>query len=121
MGSDEFPSGPILDHDAALARLGGDRDLYSEMAGFMLEDVPPLVEELRDAISVGNAKQVREKAHALKGLVAGTGGARCAKAAQALENAGESGDLSRAKSLLQTLDDELNELNAALRAFLQEP
>jgi two-component system sensor histidine kinase/response regulator len=119
MVSDSAPSGPILDFQAALTRLGNDRQLFAEMAGFVLEDAPKLFDELSAAVAENDATAVRMKAHALKGLVAGCGGVRATNVAQALEDAGHSGDLSRASALAMSLKSDLSELTQAISKHLQ--
>jgi HPt (histidine-containing phosphotransfer) domain-containing protein len=103
-----------LDLESALARLGGDRDLFAEMAGILLEDLPKLQDELHAAVAERDATAVRSKAHALKGLVAGCGGVRAASLAQSLEDAGHSSDLRQTDSLLSMLESELDRLTQAL-------
>ena len=107
----------VLDCDQALARLGGDRELYEELIGFVLEDAPLLFLELTDAVASKEATAIRMKAHSLKGLAAGCGGVRAASAAQKVETAGEKGNLDDIADLVDTLRDELNELILALRGF----
>ena len=114
MVSDSAPSGPILDLESALARLGGDRKLFAEMTRFLFEDLPKLRAELQAAVAEGDPSRIRMKAHALKGLVAGCGGVRASNAAQALEDAGHSGNLTQAATLLNSLKSELELLTQAL-------
>jgi HPt (histidine-containing phosphotransfer) domain-containing protein len=115
MAIDSPVSAGILDLEGALARLGGDKSLFSEMAGIVLEDAPQRLALLIEAVSANDAHSVRMHAHALKGLVAGCGGNRAAKAAQALEDAGAASDLIQVVSLLQTFKKEFEQLTASLR------
>ncbi len=87
-GDESAALDPVLDLEAALARLGDDEELYKEMAGYVLEDAPGLFTELQQAVQSREATAVRMKAHTLKGLVAGCGGVRAVSAAQLLETAG---------------------------------
>jgi HPt (histidine-containing phosphotransfer) domain-containing protein len=121
MRSDETPSDPVLDLESAVARLDGDRELFGEMAGYMMEDAPPLLQQLREAVAANDAIAVRMKAHALKGLIAGCGGVRATNAAQALEHAGESGNLQQAADQTETLDRELHRLFEELRNHATRP
>src|ERR1051325_9630607 len=105
----------VLDYEGALARFGGDKQLFIEMAAILLEDTPKLHTELAQAMAEKDASAVRSRAHALKGLVAGCGGVRAARICQSLEHAGETSDLSKADALLQNLDGELAHLTTALR------
>jgi HPt (histidine-containing phosphotransfer) domain-containing protein len=110
-----------LDVETTLTRLGGDRDLFAELAGFLLNDLPPLFRDLRSAVAAGDATKVRQHAHALKGLAAGCGGIRATHTAQAVENAGQAGDISQAASLIEPLDTELELLTLALRDYRASP
>ncbi|MCI0332430.1 MAG: Hpt domain-containing protein [Planctomycetes bacterium] len=114
MGTRGNSADPVLDLDGALIRLGGDKELFAEMVDYLLEDVPGLFRDLRSAVHANDPIAIRMQAHALKGLVAGCGGARAASAAQLLENVGDSSELSRADELIESLDDELNLLTEAL-------
>jgi len=119
MGSDHWANEPVLDFDNALARLGGDLDLFADMAGYAIEDTPKLISDLTAAIKNNDAPVVRMKAHALKGLVAGCGGLRTVAIAQELEDAGENGDLSNANSLAAKLVLEVAQLQSALTPHLR--
>ena len=118
--SDNGPeSSPVLDVQGTLDRFGGDTILFAEMADLLLEDLPSLFDELRAAVRSKDAIGVRERAHALKGLVAGCGGERATRVAQSLESAGQSEDLSQAPNLIESLAVELQALIRALRDFRQ--
>lgn len=113
MNIENKPSGAILDVDGTLARFGGDRRLFHDIIKFFLEDSPPLVDELREAVRQRDAARVRSAAHALKGLSAGCGGVRAAQAAQRIEHAGAAGRIEEIDALLVTLDCELELLSRA--------
>ena len=113
MNIEHKPSGAILDVDGTLARFGGDRRLFRDIIGFFLEDAPPLMDELHEAVRQADALRARSAAHALKGLSAGCGGVRAAQAAQRVEHAGASGDLEEIDVLMETLDREFETLRRA--------
>lgn len=117
MDSESAPSDPILDYENALARLGGDRVLFAEMAGLLFEDLPKLRDQLHAAVAEGDPIRIRMNAHALKGLVAGCGGVQATNAAQALEDAGHSRDLRQAGALFDSLTTELDALTQALAEY----
>jgi len=108
---------PILDIDGTLARFGGDKELFIEMSGMLLEDAPELLSELGRAIDAENAHDIRMRAHALKGLLLGCGGVRAAHVAQVLENAGHSSNLGQAPSQFATLQHEFEQLTRALQQY----
>jgi len=111
---------PILDVESTLLRLGGDQQLFSEMAGFLLDDAPPLFQDLRCAVEASDSASIHKRAHALRGMLAGCGGVRASQVAHELEFAGEAADLGRAEMLVAVLEQELDLLVQALTPFLQE-
>jgi HPt (histidine-containing phosphotransfer) domain-containing protein len=119
MGSKATSTDPVLDLNGALARLGGDRELFADMAGCLIEDAPKLFNSLQSAITAQDASAVRMAAHALKGLLASSGGIRSVKVAQQLENAGHAGDLSQATKLMESLEAEFIQLKAFLASHLR--
>jgi HPt (histidine-containing phosphotransfer) domain-containing protein len=108
---------PILDIDGTLARFGGDKDLFIEMSGIVLEDAPRVFSNLCSAVETQDAAAIRSHAHALKGLLAGCGGVRAAKAAQILEDAGNSARLENSIEMLRTLETEFESLSRALERY----
>src|SRR4029079_11231986 len=106
MAVESIKTEPILDIEGTLARFGGDKDLFIEMSGMLLEDAPSLLVDLGQAVDAENAHNVRMRAHALKGLLLGCGGIRAARVAQSLENAGQSFDLRQATLHFTRLQDE---------------
>jgi HPt (histidine-containing phosphotransfer) domain-containing protein len=117
MSADSTPPAAVLDVEGALARLGGDEQLFVELAGFVLDDLPPLFDNLRNAVAKKDAASVRGAAHAVKGLVAGCGGVRAAQVAQAIETAGQTRDIAQAASLIDSLQTELELLTRELCAY----
>lgn len=116
MRIDSISTGAILDVDGALARFGGDRTLFQDMISFFVEDAPPIMDDLRTAVAAQDCAAVRGKAHALKGLAAGCGGVRVARAAQRVENAGSERDFENIKSLMESLEREFAQLMGAIAA-----
>src|SRR5215212_10280298 len=106
MAVESVNTAPILDIDGTLARFGGDKELFIEMSGILLEDAPGALDDLGRAVDAENAADVRMRAHALKGLLLGCGGVRAAHVAQVLENAGHASDLRQAPLQFATLQKE---------------
>lgn len=117
MSVDNAREGTILDVAGTLSRFGGDKTLFVEMAGFVLEDVPQLYAKLRAAVEADDRAAIQMHAHALKGLIAGCGGLRAASAAQRIESAGQSGDVSEIVPLMLSFGAEFNLLEQALRKY----
>jgi CheY-like chemotaxis protein len=109
---------PAIDKAAALARLGGDEELYQRLVEFFLEDAPRLLEELRRAIGQSAAPAVERAAHSLKGLAANLGAAGVVTEAQSVEQFGHAGDLSSATAGTDKLERQVEQLLHALRQQL---
>jgi HPt (histidine-containing phosphotransfer) domain-containing protein len=117
MSAESASAGCVLDVAGTLARFGGDQQLFLDMAAFFFEDAPRLYSELREAVQKRDAVNIRMRAHALKGLVAGCGGVRTANAAQKVETAGQENNLSSIDPLVESLGEELELLSEALEAY----
>ena len=109
---------PILDHEAALVRLGGDEALFRDMVQFFDEDSPPLLEAIRAGIRDGDAEQVGRAAHTLKGLAANFNAEPTVAAARRLEQIGQAPEqLDQAPPALAELEREVALLSAALGPY----
>jgi PAS domain S-box-containing protein len=110
--------GSAYDRAAAVERLGGDEELFNEVAGVFLTDTPGQVAQIRQAVKAGDAEGLRRAAHGLKGAAGYVGGQATADAARALELIGASGDLIGAPAALVTLDREVRRLLAELSGVM---
>lgn len=114
----DLPSAPpavgICRAQEAIGRLGGLRDLYSDVLGRLLTDKTGVYARLHHAVKVQDAAEVHAAAHSLKGLAMMCGAISVADVAAALEEAGRTEDLSEAKALLAKLAAEM----AAARIIL---
>lgn len=108
---------PVLDKETALHRVGGDPELLAEIGHLFLSEYPSLVDRMAAAIPAHDAQSLERAAHSLKGSVANFGAQPAVDAAFALEQAGRSGDLSRAPQLLTTLLQHLRTLHSELAAL----
>jgi len=104
----------VMDLDAVLERLGGDRELLAELATVYLEDEAAQIAQVEAAVTGGDPEGVRRASHAIKGSVANFGAGRAQAAALALEMAGRDNGLSNAPPLLDALRRELAALHDAL-------
>ncbi len=106
--------------DSALARMGGNETLVTELAQFFLEDVPQLVKDISRALKAGHAEAVERAAHSLKGLAANFDAETLATVALSIEQHGRNGDLEQAAAqhgdLRKAAGDVIQELQAYLDA-----
>jgi CheY-like chemotaxis protein len=108
----------VVDFDAALERMDGNRELLADMATFFLEDSPALVARIRAGLQNGSCEEVRRAAHSLKGLASNFGAERTVQTARTVEKAAEAGDVSQAAEYFSELEQCVNELTGALQQSL---
>jgi signal transduction histidine kinase/DNA-binding response OmpR family regulator/HPt (histidine-containing phosphotransfer) domain-containing protein len=117
---DEFPvtepDVPVLDGSVidGLRSLGGEEGIVAELVGMFLEDTPPRLASLREAMQRGDARDVEDFAHALKGSASNMGAALLAEVCARLEAAGISGELADAKDLLPRAEAEFDRVRPVL-------
>jgi two-component system, sensor histidine kinase and response regulator len=109
------PEAPVLDVAVLdeLRTLGGD-GIVAELVGMFLEDTPPRLAALREAMQEGDAESIEGVAHALKGSAGNMGATRLAGVCARLENAGISRDLTSVKDLLPQAEAEFGRVRRAL-------
>jgi len=101
----------VFDPEHALARLGGDSQLLRQLVRIFRTDARPLMAAIRRSAADGEADGLRRSAHALKGSLGTVGAPRVAETARRLELLAQAGDLSHASTLVDTLEDELRQLD----------
>jgi two-component system sensor histidine kinase/response regulator len=107
----------VLDTEALLARLGGDRKLLSGLVEIFLSDSPKQLQTLRKAIEGKTPEALRQAAHALKGSLANFGATAAAAAAQKLETLGRAGTVEGAAEIVQVLESEIERVKETVSAF----
>jgi HPt (histidine-containing phosphotransfer) domain-containing protein len=105
----------VLDQSAALARVGGDRELLREIAVLFQQECPEALTNLRDAIASGDAPAAGRAAHGLKGSASNFGAAPAVDAAIKIEQLARDGRIEEAGKLCETLDQALATLIAELQ------
>ncbi|HYU16511.1 MAG TPA: Hpt domain-containing protein [Candidatus Acidoferrum sp.] len=105
---------PILDLDALLESVGGDRDLLDELAGTFAEEVPGWIATLRTAISSGDSATVYRVAHGVNGAIGYFKAPRVREPAVELEAMGREARLTDASPVLDRLEDGLRALGKFL-------
>lgn len=116
----EKPRLQLVDLDAALTRLGGDRDLFKEFVAIYKADAPSLWQRIIHSVKQNNSKELSKAAHALKGLISNFGAKECVEVAQQVETAGREQDIQTAKSLLNRFQGLYDRLWHELDGFSDE-
>ena len=106
-----------MDYQRALLEFEGDQHFLSEVVKGFIENATHQVIIIREAIEKKNADTVAREAHAIKGGAANLTAMALSEAAHVLEKTGKTGDLSEARSLLESLDKELTDL---IRFFYEQ-
>lgn len=107
-----------FDKDALLDRVDGDAEFLAESVELLEEDGPPLLGEIRDAASAGDAERVAKAAHAFKGLVLNFCADAAAEAARRVEVMGREGATDGLDAAVSALAAEADLLMKSLRAYI---
>ena len=100
----------ILDMEALMARLDGDKELLAEIAGLFIESSSEALIEIREAIEAGDQKRLERSAHTLKGSVGNFFAKKAVDASLRLETMGREGKLDSAPGALEVLEKEIGRL-----------
>lgn len=110
----------VLDENALLTTVGGNRELAGELAQIFLQELEPRIQEMASAIREGDADRLQFAAHALRGSAASLSATQVTASATALEAMARKGDLSMAESVFACLEDEMEGLTERLTILKQE-
>jgi protein-histidine pros-kinase len=110
---------PIVDLNAALLRLDGNRELLADFIEIYFEDSPGLLIRLREAAANDDARELQQAAHSLKGLLGNFSAEQAVAAASRLEAAGKSDDRSNVRPALEELLRCVEQVERVLRNHLR--
>ena len=108
-----------IDYERIEDATGGDREFLEELVDIFLTDAEERVEELKEALSRGEADAFSRTAHKLKGSSANMGAVRLTDIARDMESMGRSASLNGAEALMGPLQEELVRVRESLRNLLQ--
>ncbi len=111
----ELPQPPV-DWDALLESIDGDEDFAGELIDAFLSTGDRELAAISDAIDKGDARAVRESAHALKGATANLRASAASSAAAQLELAAGADERAQFAALADKLNDEIGRISAFLRS-----
>jgi len=93
----------LWDYNQALQFVGGDRDLFLELAALFLQRKEGLLKNVNEAIETGDPQLLDDAAHAYKGAVNHFAATQLRRIAYLLEEKGKSGDMTGTEELFHTL------------------
>ena len=108
----------VIDRGLLDKLMGGDPDLLRELVRIYRETSPELISDIDSAIAGGDAKKLRDAAHALKGAVSNFAAIPTLQACAALESIGASGNLSEAEAARMELREHLNSFHDKLSTLM---
>ena len=113
------PPDPVVDWERVdllrqMCASGRGPDRWPELMGLFLEDAEQRIDRLAEAIPAGDAEQVRELAHALRGSSANYGATALRELSSQLESLGAEGRLEPAAELIGGLAVEFERARRAL-------
>ncbi|HUJ81218.1 MAG TPA: response regulator [Candidatus Acidoferrales bacterium] len=100
-----------LDADAALARIGGDRELLEELCRLFAEECPRNIASLHAAADSHDVEAIVHLAHTIRGAAASIGASRLSQAAREIEQKAEGGATpAELKDSIGALGTQFNQL-----------
>jgi signal transduction histidine kinase/DNA-binding response OmpR family regulator len=104
----------VLDREEIEERVGGDTKLLRELIDLFFADCPRMWQNVRDALSLGDAVKLSRAAHTLKGSVGVFGAKSAREAAEHVEQLARAGNLAQAAEAVTQLEAELERLKPTL-------
>ena len=101
----------------ALQRLGGDEQLFQELATYFIEDADELLKAIRGGFAAGDAETVGRAAHSLRGLAANFEAVQVVSVATLMERMASRGDFQAIPSVLLDLEIEVRSLQGMLKGY----
>ena len=94
----------LFNKDEMLDRLEGNMQLLKETVKLFLQNVPKLMESLKNAIELGDVMDMEIRAHTIKGNAINIGAESLKELAMKMENAARKGNIQQAEALIATLE-----------------
>ena len=101
---------PVVDWEAALETVGGDRALLRDVVNLTRQEIPKLRRALEAAIQANDAKTTQRVAHTIKGEASAIAAGMTQKAAAAIEESAANDDLALASEQLPRLGEAIDHL-----------
>ncbi len=106
-----------IDRDWALEQIGGDTELFGDIATVFLTDSEGLRKQLASDLATGTRAAIHQTAHCIKSAVGNFGARYAMAAAQALESAARDETRTDLAQLTEALLHELSAVEDALRPY----
>jgi two-component system, sensor histidine kinase and response regulator len=110
----------IMDLETVLNNLGGDKELFVELATIFSEESFDQIKQIRDSIARGDLQSAAMVSHTLKGAVGNFAAKPAYYAAAQVEKMSRDGQLNEIADAVDVLEVEVNRLNSALERLVKE-
>jgi CheY-like chemotaxis protein/nitrogen-specific signal transduction histidine kinase/HPt (histidine-containing phosphotransfer) domain-containing protein len=114
------PPARVIDEVRMLEGLGGDRELLIDVLRLFLSDSERMLKDIQAAAVSENTEALTHATHALKGSIANLAAKTAYDSAAELERVARTADLPRARQLITSLNDELQEVRTAATAIIRQ-
>lgn len=114
----EFSS--AIEWNRALETVGGDRQLLRELMKVFIKDQQSLVTAVRNAATLKDGKDLKLRAHSIKGALNHLGAIHCAKLAARLEEMGNQNDFSEVENILNEFTEALRPVAIEMNKFIDD-
>lgn len=111
--------GAACNPEAALERLGDDRELYRDVLVRFFADSPAALDRIGGAIEKQDGDELHRASHSYKGLAAMSGTDQLARTAAELEQLGRSNQFAAADDLFTRMKQELASAFAQLSSYYE--
>ncbi|MGI8982589.1 MAG: response regulator [Pirellulaceae bacterium] len=118
--AEQESSAAVINFDAVLETVGGDRDLLKEIFQAFLDESPKHLQSIRQAIPAGDGALLQRAAHTLRGTMGTIGVNGSADTAAKLERMGKENSFTGAEAACASMERELTAIHAALGKFLEQ-
>jgi PAS domain S-box-containing protein len=115
-----LPAAVVLDRAQLLSRVDGDRVLLAEIVRLFVEERAALLDGMEQALAAGDAPELARGAHKAKGAFGNLSAPLAQQSAVELELLARHGDLAQATDVFLRLRQQVERLEAELRAFTQD-
>ncbi|MBF0428347.1 MAG: response regulator [Magnetococcales bacterium] len=115
LATEKVESPMVLDMSRLIKTVDGDFDLLNEITDLFFTDAVSQMGRIQNAFLTGDANEIREAAHRIKGATGTFGRIEVFHLAFALEQAGRQGDLQQANTLWGQLGGALHTMEEAIR------
>jgi len=105
-----------IDVNYLLERLGGDKDLASQIFEVYVQQVPDNVKNMLDYLEGENIEKLKKEAHVLKGSSSNIGADKISAYAKKIENEASTDNIADIKKDINDLQEEFENLKEYLKS-----